>query len=181
MILCLAFFSSSCCVLPDPVVCIFIHVFVYCLSLSSGGSLKANLSLQNPQDREESPAQSRSSMSICWKSKWGKQYMVQGMMELENDGQGAHLQQVADPKGWGGEGDGAGLLRPPSSSKLTPQVMLCTLGRGVRDGTRKIGRSPLSSPFISYPLVSNSYLYDSCLCLCDLNFARTCLAMVNFH
>lgn len=51
--------------------------------------------------------------------------MVQGMMELENDGQGAHLQQVADPKGWGGEGDGAGLTSfilqtHPSGNALHP-------------------------------------------------------------
>ena len=46
-ILCLAFFASSLLAPPDPVVYIFIYVFVHCLSLSSGASQVA-LVVKNP-------------------------------------------------------------------------------------------------------------------------------------
>ena len=43
-----------------------------------------------------------------------------------------------------------------------------------------MGRSPLSSSCISFPLVSDSYLYDFCLYPCNLSFAGMCLEMVPF-
>lgn len=86
--------------------------------------------------------------------------------------------QVVDTKERG-ERERAELLQPHSSPTLTPQGALHPWGGG-RGGTRRMGRSPLSSSCISFPLVSNSYLYDFCLYPCNLSFARMCLEMVPF-